>query len=79
MARKIMATFVLSLTIMACSKEPQSISYYAEHEAERQEQLKKAGINPEKQRGNPDVINATTAAVNELNRKLLEKRPAAVK
>jgi hypothetical protein len=80
MARKIMLMLALCLTLMACSKEPKTVSYYAQHEVERQEQLKKADENPGKFKDDPDVINAATAEANERNRKFFhyEKQPVTV-
>lgn len=64
MKRIAFAAFValVGITLGACSKEPKTVEYYKQHEAERRAVLDKYKDNPGKFRDDPDAINALEAA-----------------
>ena len=61
MLRKLVLVTLLSLAIVACSKEPKTVDYYLQHEQERTALLEKANSNPGKYLNDSDVINAEAA------------------
>lgn len=63
MKRIAFAVFVafVGISLGACSKEPKTVEYYKQHEAERKAVLERFKDNPGKLRDDPDAINALEA------------------